>query len=142
MAVILLVEDDPLLVKMYNTKFTKEGFEIIAAQNGEEGLKLALEKPVDFIILDVMMPKMSGIDMLTQLRKTPKGANIPTIVLTNLTKQDDAAKVQALGVKEYLVKANLTPSEVVDKVKQYLGTPAPVPPTGAPPVVPPTVPPA
>lgn len=117
---ILLVEDDPLLVKMYSTKFTKEGFNVITAQDGEEGLRVATTTKFDFMILDVMMPKMSGIDMLTKLRSDPKYKEVPVIVLTNLTQKEEAVKVQSLDVKEYLVKANFTPSEVVAKVKQYL----------------------
>lgn len=122
--VILIVEDDPLLVKMYSTKFAKEGYTVLTASDGEEGLNLALTNHLDFMVLDVMMPKLSGIDMLTKLRQNPKGANIPAIVLTNLTQQAEAERLKTLGVKEYLVKANLTPSEVVSKVKQYLGKPA------------------
>lgn len=119
--VILIVEDDPLLVKMYTTKFTKEGFTVLTAEDGEEGLKTAIANKIDFMVLDVMMPKLSGIDMLTQLRQNPAGLSTPAIVLTNLTQQAEAERLKTLGVKEYLVKANLTPSEVVAKVKQYLG---------------------
>lgn len=117
---ILIVEDDPLLVKMYTTKFTKEGFNVINAQDGEEGYNTAMSNKVDFMILDVMMPKMSGIDLLTKLRADVKYKDTPVIVLTNLTQKEEAVKVQTLNVKEYLVKANFTPSEVVAKVKQYL----------------------
>lgn len=117
---ILIVEDDPLLVKMYSTKFGKEGFSVLTAQDGEEGLQMALNNKADFIILDVMMPKLSGIDLLTKLRSDPAHTQVPVIVLTNLTQKEEALKVQNLNVKEYLVKANFTPSEVVNKVKQYL----------------------
>lgn len=119
---ILIVEDDPLLVTMYTTKFKKEGFHVLSASDGVSGLKLATENNVDFMILDVMMPKMSGIDMLTHLRQSPTGKDTPTIVLTNLSDQAENERIKNLGVKEYLVKANLTPSEVVGKVKKYLGT--------------------
>lgn len=119
---ILIVEDDPLLVTMYTTKFKKEGFHVLSASDGEAGLKLATENKIDFMILDVMMPKLSGIDMLTRLRQTPNGKTTPTIVLTNLSDQAENERIKNLGVKEYLVKANLTPSEVVGKVKKYLGT--------------------
>jgi CheY-like chemotaxis protein len=118
---ILLVEDDPLLVKMYVTKFGMEGYQIDTAGDGVEGLAKATATKPDFIILDVMMPKMSGTDMLAKLRETEIGKDIPVLVLTNLTKQDEAVKLQALGVKEYLVKAMLTPADVVAKVRQYLG---------------------
>jgi len=118
---ILLVEDDPLLVKMYTAKFTKEGFQVISAQDGEAGLNLALKGDVNIIILDVMMPKLSGIDLLTKLRQDPRGKDIPVLMLTNLTQEEEAQKALSLGAKEYLIKANLTPSQVVERVKKYIG---------------------
>lgn len=120
---ILIVEDDPILVKMYTAKFTTDGFTVLSASDGVEGLNMALTQPVDCMILDVMMPKMTGVDMLTKLRADEKGKNIPTLVLTNLPQKEEAMKLQELGIKEYLVKANLTPSEIVAKVKQHLAVP-------------------
>lgn len=117
---ILIVEDDPLLTKMYTTKFITEGFEVNSAADGEEGLAKATAVTPDFIILDVMMPKLSGIDMLSRLRATEAGKNIPVIVLSNLSQEEEAKKALALGAKEYLIKANFTPSEVVTKVRMYL----------------------
>lgn len=119
--VILLAEDDSLLANMYKTKFIKEGFQVLTAEDGEIALKIALEQRVDLIILDIMMPKLSGIDMLKKLRQDPKGAKIPVVVLSNLAQQKEAQEAIQLGVKEFLIKANLTPSQVVIKVKQYLG---------------------
>lgn len=117
---ILLVEDDPLLVKMYSTKFSTDGFNVLTASDGEQGLKTALAEHPDFIILDVMMPKLSGIDMLTKLKQDPQGAQIPVLVLSNLSQEQEAKRALDLGAKEYLVKANFTPSEVVTKVRAYL----------------------
>jgi len=119
--IILIIEDDPLLVKMYQTKLFLEGFQVKTAEDGQTGLKMALEEKVDFILLDIMMPKLSGIDLLEALRKNPKGKNIPVIVMTNLIDQEKYQKAKELGVKEFLVKANLTPKQVVTKIKQYLG---------------------
>ena len=118
---ILLVEDDPLLVKMYRTKFLKEGFEILTAEDGEAGLQLALEKKIDCLVLDLMIPKLSGFDLLAKLRQDPKAKDLPVIILSNLAQPEDAQKAAQLGVKEFLLKANLTPSQVVAKVKQHLG---------------------
>ena len=118
---ILLIEDDSLLIKMYKTKFTAEGFEVLVAEEGESGLKMALENPVSFIILDVMMPKLSGIEVLENLRQNPKGKAIPVIVLSNLDREEKAKKALSLGAKEFLVKANFTPTQVVEKVRKYLG---------------------
>ncbi len=117
---VLLVEDDPLLVKMYQTKFTMEGFNVLIAGDGLQGLALAQENKIDCMILDIMMPKLSGIDMYQKVRAL--GLNPPTIFLTNLTQGEDAKKAIELGAKEYLIKANLTPGEIVLKIKSYLGS--------------------
>lgn len=119
--VILLAEDDSLLANMYKTKFTREGFQVLTAEDGEETLKIALEQKIDFMILDIMMPKLSGIDVLKKLRQDPRGAKLPVLVLSNLAQEKEAQEAIQLGAKEFLVKANLTPSQVVLKVKQYLG---------------------
>lgn len=118
---VLFIEDDPLLLKMYETKFKSEGFRVLSAQDGEEGLNLATTEKVDLIILDLMMPKLSGLDMLERLRAQSGGKSHVVIVLTNLTKEEEIKRAMDLGVKEYLVKADLTPNEVADKVKAYLG---------------------
>lgn len=118
---ILIIEDDPLLLKMYKTKLETEGFQVLTADEGESGLKLALTQKVDFVLLDIMMPKMSGIDFLTSLRQNPQGKNLPVLVFSNLIDEEKLQKAKALGVKEYLIKADLTPTQVVAKVRQYLG---------------------
>jgi len=118
---VLFIEDDPLLLKMYETKFKSEGLRVLAAQDGEEGLRLATNERIDLIILDLMMPKLSGLDMLERLRSQAHGKSHVVIVLTNLTKEDEIKRAMDLGVKEYLVKADLTPNEVAAKVKAYLG---------------------
>ena len=117
---ILLIEDDPLLVKMYMAKFETEGFEVKSAEDGEEGLKMALMGWADIILLDIMMPKLSGTDMLSKLRQDQKGKDIPVLVLSNLSQQEEAKRALSLGVKEYLIKADYTPSQIVDKIKKYL----------------------
>ncbi len=118
---VLIIEDDPLIIKMYQAKFVFEGFEVQTAEDGLKGLELAKLNTPDFIILDIMMPQLSGIDLLEKLRADSKGKDIPVIVLTNLSEKDEEQKALALGVKEYLLKANLTPGEIVSKVKAHLG---------------------
>ncbi len=118
---VLIIEDDPLLSKMYKTKLETEGFEVLTADDGGGGLGIALSQKVDFILLDIMMPKMSGIDFLTKLRQDPKGKDLPVIVFSNLIDQEKLQKAKALGAKEYLIKAELTPAQLVTKVRQYLG---------------------
>ena len=114
---ILIVEDDPVLLKMYSEKFTFEGFKVLNAKDGEEALKVATSENPDTILLDIMLPRMSGTDFLEEFRKTPKGKNVPVIALTNLTEEAEKQRALKLGVKAYLVKAMQTPEEVVEKVK-------------------------
>ncbi|OGM11298.1 hypothetical protein A2Z22_05100 [Candidatus Woesebacteria bacterium RBG_16_34_12] len=117
---ILLIEDDPLLVNLYKEKFENEGFNLLIAEDGEKGLKLALQEKFDIIILDLLLPKLSGIALLTQLRSDPKGKDLPVIVLTNLNEVEETKKAIELGAKEFLVKADLTPSQLVEKINTHL----------------------
>lgn len=119
---VLLVEDDPLIIKMYKAKFVHEGFEVLTAEDGVTGLEVSLNGRPDFIVLDIMMPQLSGLDLLEKLRQDPKGKDIPVIILTNLTEKEEEQRAISLGVKEYLLKANLTPGDIVEKVKKYLFT--------------------
>lgn len=117
---ILLVEDDLPMVRMYSTKLKKENFEVEVACDGEEGLKKTREWQPDLVVLDLMIPKMGGMGLLEQLRLDPKTKNVPVIILSNLSQEQDIARSRQLGVKEFLIKANFTPSQVVEKIKGYL----------------------
>lgn len=117
---VLLIEDDIFLVKMYKEKFDMEGFQLLVAEDGEIGLKMALEEKVNLIILDLMIPKLPGIELLRKLRESDNGKNIPVIVLTNLAEKDKKQQAMELGAKEFLVKANLTPGELIKNVKGLL----------------------
>ncbi len=117
---ILIVEDDPVLLKMYSEKFSFEGFKVLNARDGEEALKVSLSEHVDVILLDIMLPRMSGTDFLAMLRQNPKGKSVPVVALTNLTADEERQKAIKLGVEEYLVKAMQTPEKVVEIVKKYL----------------------
>lgn len=117
---ILVIEDDPVLSKMYSEKFTNEGFNVLIALDGESGFEMAVNNKVDIILLDVMLPRVSGIDLLKKLREHEKGRNTLVVVLTNLTDPDEKKRALDLGVKDYLVKAMQNPAQVVDKVKERL----------------------
>jgi DNA-binding response OmpR family regulator len=117
---ILIVEDDPVLSKMYSEKFKFEGFNVYVALNGEDGLKAATEEKIDIILLDLMLPRLSGSELLAKLRDNEKGKNIRVIALTNLAETEEKNKVLKLGALDYLIKAMQTPEEVVTKVKAYL----------------------
>ncbi len=118
--VLLLVEDDPLLVNMYHTKFATEGFQVFTATDGEVGLNLAQEHLPDIIVLDIMMPRLDGIEVLRALRQNPTLKNIPVLMLSNLSELAKQKEAMELGAKEFLIKANLTPTQVVAKIKQHL----------------------
>lgn len=121
---ILLVEDDQILVKMYTRKFEKEGFKVLSAFDGQEGLtalQSATPKP-NIILLDVMLPKLNGFQLLEKIKQDPSVKEIPIILLTNLGgAQEDRERGKALGAVDYLVKSDMTPTQIVEKVKAITG---------------------
>ena len=119
MSKVLLVEDDSLMVKMYNLKFEHDGFDVDTALDGEEALQKVKNKP-DVIVLDIMLPKIGGTEVLEKIKADPETKDIPVIVLTNLNvTEEDVAKTKDLGAKEILMKTEVTPQEVVDKIRKY-----------------------
>ncbi|HPF31278.1 MAG TPA: response regulator [Candidatus Saccharibacteria bacterium] len=118
---ILLVEDDSALSGIYKSRLEMEGFEIREVNNGEQALSSAVEFKPDLILLDAMMPKISGFDVLDILRNTPETANIHIIMLTALSQPKDKERAQSLGVDDYLVKSQVVIGDVVERVKYYLG---------------------
>ncbi len=117
---ILLIEDDPFLLSMYATKFQLENFEVIAADDGEKGLALAEEAKPDIILLDVLMPKLNGFEVLEKLKADKKTEKIPVILLTNLNQKDEIERGISLGADDYLIKAHFLPAEVVSKIKKVI----------------------
>jgi DNA-binding response OmpR family regulator len=118
---IAIIEDDQAISQMYRFKFEAEGFTVQTAENGRLGLELAESMKPDFILLDLMMPEMTGDTMLEQLRAKPWGKNIKVIVLTNVGEQEIPARIRELGVNGVILKANMTPRQVADLVKKQLG---------------------
>jgi DNA-binding response OmpR family regulator len=118
---ILLVEDDEMLNAMYTQKFTKEGYTVLSAYNGSEGVKMAEEHHPDIILLDIIMPKLDGFGALKKLKKNDQTKDLPVILLTNLGQEEDIRKGKELGAEDYFIKANHTPQEVVEKVKEVIG---------------------
>jgi two-component system phosphate regulon response regulator PhoB len=117
---VLLVEDDDSLASVYLTRFEAEGFLVKRVPNGEDALVAALEFHPDIILLDVMMPKVSGFDVLDILRNTPETADLKVIMLTALSQESDKQRAHDLGVNDYLVKSQVVIADVVDRVKQHL----------------------
>jgi len=117
---IVLVEDDATLVDMYTVKFTQEGFDLKVAMNGSDGVEITKRELPSIVLLDVILPGMDGFAVLAELKADPKTKNIPVILLTNLGQDADVQKGKELGAADYLVKASLTPGEVVEKVRILL----------------------
>lgn len=121
MAKILLVDDDLLLARMYQKKLENDGYEVLVAEDGEVALKNILSFAPDLILLDIMMPKIDGYEVLKRLKGDTRTSSIPVIFLTNVgATDDDIEKGLELGAVAYLVKANNRPKAVVAKVKEVL----------------------
>ena len=118
---VLLVEDDVALSGVYKSRLEMEGFDVHEVNNGEIALTAALEYKPDLILLDVMMPKISGFDVLDILRNTPETANMRIIMLTALSQPKDKERAESLGVDDYLVKSQVVIGDVVERVKYHLG---------------------
>ncbi len=117
---IAIIEDDLAISTMYRIKFEAEGYIVDTAANGKLGLALAEDMKPDIILLDLMMPEMDGTEMLTALRKTTWGKQIPVIILTNMGEQEAPEILKSLGVKRFIVKAEMTPRQVAETVKASL----------------------
>jgi DNA-binding response OmpR family regulator len=118
--IILVVEDDLFLIRAYQIKFEKEGFEVWVATEGNTAMEFLKKEPANIVLLDLMLPGISGFDILEEIRKNTKWKDVPVIILTNLGQQQDINKGKELKVKDYIVKANVKISDVVEKVKGYL----------------------
>ena len=118
---ILLVEDDVALASVYRSRLELEGFEINEVNNGEDALSAAVSFKPDLILLDAMMPKISGFDVLDILRNTPETTNIRVIMLTALSQPKDKERAEQLGVDDYLVKSQVVIGDVVARVRHHLG---------------------
>ncbi len=117
---ILIVEDDVYLADVYRTKFEKEGYEVKVSSDGESGVKTTIEWKPDIILLDIMLPKMDGFDVLEELKNHAETKNIPVIMWTNKSDSTEAERAKKMGATEYLVKVYHTPTEIADKIKNHL----------------------
>ena len=118
---VLVVEDDTFLADLYKTKFELEGFKVFSAYDGEKGLELAKKQRPDIILLDLMLPKMNGFEVLEGIKADPALGKIPVLLLTNLSQKADVDRGLSLGANDFLIKAHFMPSEVVTKIKTILG---------------------
>jgi CheY-like chemotaxis protein len=120
MAKILIIEDDPLMSRLYQKAFTFEGYQVVAAFDGEEGWEKMKQENPNLILLDIMMPKMNGLEFLQKIKKDPDYKKIPVVCLTNLAGQQDAEKALLLGAVKYIVKSEYEPKQVVNMIKEIL----------------------
>lgn len=120
MSKIMLVEDDANLLEIYQARLAAEGFQIVTAKDGEEALAIAVKERPDLIVADIMMPKVSGFDMLDILRGTPETKNVKIIMMTALSQLEDKQRAEKLGADRYLVKSQVTLEDVVRVVNEVL----------------------
>lgn len=121
MTKIMLVEDDASLREIYSIRLAAEGYEIVSAGDGEEALAVAVKEKPDLILSDVMMPKISGFDMLDILRSTPETKDIKVIMMTALSSEDQRKRGESLGADRYLVKSQVGIEDVVNVIHEVLG---------------------
>jgi DNA-binding response OmpR family regulator len=117
---IAIIEDDLAIAQMYRLKFESEGYAVQTAENGKLGLEMISEFKPDIILLDLMMPEMTGDEMLKALRAKPGGKTVKVIILTNLGEEEAPKGLKELGVHSFIVKAEMTPRQVAERVKQAL----------------------
>jgi len=118
---ILLIEDEQIIVDLLQRKLTEEGYDIALARNGEEGIKaMKAEKP-DLILLDIVMPKMGGLEVMEEMQKNPDLKRIPVIIVSNSGQPIELDRAKKLGAKDWLVKTEFDPQEVIEKVVNQIG---------------------
>ena len=125
MSKILIVEDDKFLRELMVRKLTAEhSFEVLSAMDGESGLKAMKDQKPDLVLLDLILPGISGFDVLEKMKEDQHLTGMPVIILSNLGQQDDVEKGMKLGAIDYMVKAHFTPNEILVKIKQVLTRPS------------------
>jgi DNA-binding response OmpR family regulator len=117
---ILIVEDDKFLRELISRKLTGEGFDVLEAADGEEGIKKIKEGKPDLVLLDLILPGIDGFEVLTRVRDDPAVSSIPVIILSNLGQREEVEKGLKLGAIDYLIKAHFTPGEIIEKIKNVL----------------------
>lgn len=121
MTKIAIIEDDNVISQMYRMKFEADNFDVQVAANGKDGVALVEQFKPDIILLDLQMPVMNGVEALKVIRNADWGKTIPVLILTNLGEEEAPKDIKALGIESYIVKADLTPRQVAERVKDTLG---------------------
>ena len=118
---ILIIEDEEIILNLLKKKLIKEGFAVFAARDGREGLKMMEEKKPDLILLDIVMPELNGIEVMEEMQKTPNLKSIPIIIVSNSGQPVEIERAQKLGARDWLIKTEFDPQEVIDKVVKQIG---------------------
>ena len=118
---ILFIEDEEILLTLLQKKLTNEGYEVFIARDGKQGLKKIREELPDLVLLDILMPKMSGFEVMEEMNKDAKIKKIPVIVISNSGQPLEIDRIRGLGAKDWLIKTQFNPQEVVEKVKKQIG---------------------
>jgi DNA-binding response OmpR family regulator len=117
---ILIIEDDKFLRELISQKILKEGYEIAEAVDGESGLNSAKSEKPDLILLDLILPRIDGFEVLARIKSDPEISQIPVIILSNLGQKDDIEKGLKMGAIDFLIKAHFTPAEIIEKIKSVM----------------------
>jgi len=117
---ILLIEDEEVISELLQKKIAMEGYDISVAEDGEEGLKMMKENKPDLILLDIIMPKMGGFDVMEEMQRDKELKEIPIIIISNSGQPVEIDRAKELGVKDFLIKTEFDPQEVIDKIKRQL----------------------
>lgn len=117
---ILLIEDDPLLIDIYSTKLKESGFEVTVAPDGEKGLKSLEAQLPDLVLLDIVLPKQNGWEVLSKIRGDDRFKSLKVVLLSNLGQKEEIEKGLSLGADRYLIKAHFTPTQVVQEIQKLL----------------------
>jgi len=115
---ILIIEDDSFLIDLYKTKLEKEDFEVEVAESGEKGLEKLKEKDFDLLVLDIVLPKLNGFEILEKIKEEKNKKNLKIIVLSNLSQKEEIKRALSFGVEKYLIKAYFTLAEVIEEIKK------------------------
>ena len=118
---ILIIEDEEIMIGLLQRKLTTEGYEVSVARDGEEGIRVMQEVKPDLILLDIIMPKVGGFEVMEEMNKNKKLEKIPVIVISNSGQPVELDRAQKLGAKDWLIKTEFDPQEVIDKVIKQIG---------------------
>lgn len=118
---VLIVEDEQIILDLLQKKLIREGYETLVAKDGDEGLRVMRQNRPDIVLLDIIMPKVGGLEVMAEMQKDPELKKIPIIVISNSGQPVEIDKAQALGARDWLVKAEFNPQEVIEKIEKQIG---------------------